>query len=121
MIKGIQIAGIFVGLYLIGQTLLSLKRGKYGIKRSFFWVLLWSFMILLFLNPSLVLLIHPILTMQNIVMSISIMSILLIFIFIAHLYQQIADIEKKVTVLVQNLAIHNYIKESFTKEDNESE
>ena len=120
MIKGIQILGILVGLYLVAQTLLNFRRGNYGVRRTVFWVFLWSVMVALFFNPSLAGLALPILTTQDAIMSVLVMGVLLSFVLITQLYQQMAGVERRLTELVQNLAIHDYMKEamaSLRKED----
>lgn len=115
MIKGIQILGMLVGLYLVAQTLLNFRRGNYGVRRTVFWVVLWSVMVALFFNPSLAGLALPLLTTQDVIMSVLVMSVLAAFVFITHLYQQMARVERAMTELVQNLAIHDYMKEAGAK------
>ena len=109
MIKGIQIIGIIVGLYLVFQTLSNYKRGNYGMRRTTIQVFIWSSMIILFLNPSLALLILPILTTQDMIMSVTIIGLLLSFLLITYLSQQISELNRKITDLVQNLALNDYI------------
>jgi len=115
MIKGIQILGMLVGLYLVAQTLLNFRRGNYGVRRTVFWVALWSVMMMLFFNPSLAGLALPILTTQDVIISVLVTAVLMAFVLITQLYQQIADVERRVTELVQNLAIHDYIKDACAK------
>jgi len=104
MIKGIQILGLLVGLYLVAQTLLNFRRGNYGIRRTVFWVVLWSVMMGLFFNPSLAGLALPILTTQDVIISVLVTAVLMAFVLITQLYQEMADVERRLTELVQNLA-----------------
>ena len=115
MIKGIQILGMLVGLYLVAQTLLNFRRGNYGVRRTVFLMVLWSVMVVLFFNPSLAGLALPILTTQDVIMSVLVMGVLVAFVLITQLYQQMARVERRLTELVQNLAIHDYIKEAGAK------
>lgn len=111
MIKGIQVLGILVGLYLVSQTLLNYRRGNYGIRRTVFMVVLWSVMVVLFFNPSLMLLALPLLSTQDTIMSVLVIGVLGAFVLIAQVWQAVAKIERKLTELVQNLAIHDYLKD----------
>ena len=111
MIKGIQIIGILVGLYLIGQTLLNFRRGNYNTKRTFFWMVLWTAMIVLFFEPSLMTLALPILTTRDTIMSVLVMGLMGVFVLLAQVFQKMASFEKKFSRLVQNLAINDYLKD----------
>ena len=121
MVKGIQILGMVVGLYLIMQTLLNFRNGNYGFKRTIFWMFLWSVMFVLFFNPSLAVLALPILTTQDMIMSVLVVSVLTLFIFLTHMNQQIAKFGRELTELVQNLAIQNYLNKSLVTVSKEDE
>jgi hypothetical protein len=112
---------MLVGVFLILQALLNFRRERNGIIRTAFWVVLWSVIIVLFFNPSLALLTLPILTTQDMVMSVLVIGLLVAFLLISQIYQQSTGIERKLTELIQNLAINNYIKEieNRVKESNE--
>ena len=111
MIKGIQVLGMLVGIYLLFQTLYNYRTGNYGKFRMFFFIILWSTMIVLFLNPMLFTLALPFLTTQDMLMSVIVIGLLVSFLLISHLSYQISTIEKKLTDLVQNIAITNYFEE----------
>ena len=116
MVKGIQIIGIVVGLYLIAQTYRNYSNGSNNGKRTILWLLLWSTMILLFSNPSLMEFALPILTTRDTIMSILVLGILLILILIVHLWQHTYKVEKQIITLTQNLAITDYINQVKHKE-----
>jgi len=111
MIKGIQVIGILVGLYLIGQTILNFRRGNYDARRAGFWLVLWTVMVVLFFNPSLMALALPILTTRDTIMSVLVIGLTGAFVLIAQIYQKMTGLEIKLTRLVQNLAIHDYLKD----------
>ena len=120
MIKGIQIIGILVGLYLIAQTLINYKQGNYGPRKTIFWIALWSTMAALFLKTDIMRFLLPILTTEDAIMSVLVMGVLTSLILISQQYQQAARIERRLTELIQNLAIRDYIEETshaLRKED----
>ena len=115
MIKGIQILGMLVGFYLSAQSILNYKLGNYGSKRTLFLVGIWSVMIVLFFNPSLSLMILPILTTKDMIMTVLVLGILFSFILITQLYQQLSIINKKLTQLAQSYAINEYLDNEGTR------
>ena len=112
MIKGIQILGMLVGSFLILQTLLNFYYKRYRFARTLMMTVVWSVMVVLFFNPSLVELVLPLLTTQDVIMSVLVVGILGSFILIANVWQNVAKIEQKFTELVQNLALSDYINET---------
>jgi len=121
MIKGIQVIGMLVGFFLVLQALISYRRGNFGIRRTLVLVFLWSVMIVLFLNPSFAIYALPILTTQDVIMSVTVMGLLFSFIFITHLFQQLSNLDRKFTELVQNLALTDYIKKIVKDNVNDDE
>ncbi len=117
MIKGIQILGMLVGSFLILQTLLNFYYKRYRLARTLMMTVVWSVMVVLFFNPSLVELVLPLLTTQDVIMSVLVVGILGSFILIANVWQNVAKIEQKFTELVQNLALNDYINETRMSTD----
>ena len=117
MIKGIQILGMLVGFYLILQTLLNFYYKRYRLARTLVMTVVWSVMVVLFFNPSLAELVLPILTTQDVIMSVLVIGILGSLILIANVWQNVAKMEQKFTELVQNLALNDYINETRTSTD----
>ena len=111
MIKGIQALGLLVSAYLFAQTILQYKSGNNGVKRTVFWLSLWSVMAILFAFPSLTVLALPILTMKDAMLAIVVVGLLLAYILVYQMYQQTMRTERRLTALAQNVAIHDYIKE----------
>lgn len=121
MIKGIQVVGVLVGLYLIVQTVLYYRRGNYGVRRAGFLLVLWSLVSVLFVYPPLASLVLPILATQDMVVSVLVVGLVVAFVLISQVYQQAARIERKLTELVQNIAIHDYVREAVNKRENSEE
>lgn len=115
MVKGIQVIGMIVGLYLIAQTYRNYRKGSNSIQRTIFWLVLWSIMTLLFSNPSLSEFALPILSTQDALVSVIVLGMLLIFILITHIWQHINRMEQQFVELAQNLAINDYIKATRTE------
>ena len=115
MVKGIQIVGMVVGLYLIVQTYRNYRKGLNSIRRTIFWLILWSIMTLLFSNPSLSEFALPILSTQDALVSVIVLGMLLIFVLITHIWQHINKIEQQFVELTQNLAINDYIRATRTE------
>lgn len=122
MIKGIQVLGILVSAYLIAQTILQYRKGNNGVKRTAFWLSLWSVMAILFAFPSLTVLILPILTMKDAMLSVVVVGLTVAYVLVYQMYQQTARTERRLTELAQNMAIHDYIKEEPNNpEENDDE
>ena len=111
MIKGIQALGLLVSAYLIAQTILQYRSGNNGVKRTVFWLSLWSMMAILFAFPSLTILALPVLTMKDAMLAIVVVGLLLAYILVYQMYQQTVRTERRLTALAQNVALHDYIKE----------
>ena len=109
MIKGIQLLGIGVSVFLIIQTLIQYRRGVYGFWRTMFWAGLWALIGFLFAFPSITTFALPVLSLQSAMFATQVVAIIVIFLILHHTYQQLAKIEKKLTRLVQNLAINDYL------------
>jgi len=123
MVKGIQVLGIIVGIYLFFQTIMYLKRRPYSIKRIIPYIMLWISLIIIFINPSLAEITYPILMTQDKMTTAYVISTLLIFIMYSELWYKIMKIEKKTNDLIQFMSIHNYFNSddlirSILKEDN---
>lgn len=122
MIKGIQVLGILVSVYLIVQTVVQYRKGNNGVKRTAFWLSLWMLMAILFTFPSLTILALPILTMQDAMLTVLVVGLIVSYVLVYQMYQQAARTERKLTELAQNTAIHDYIKEALNDaEENEDE
>ena len=119
MIKGIQILGILVGLYLLASTIYAYRRGESGLRKTMFWSLVWASMTSLFYNTNLVSIIMPILTTQDAIMTVLVIGILTSFLYINQVNRQIAHLNRKFAELAQNLALENYMKQEKTQDEEE--
>lgn len=72
--------------------------------------MLWMLVALLFVYPSILELALPVLTTQDVITSALVVGLAVTFVLIAESYQQIGKVERRLRELVQNLAIHEYIK-----------
>jgi hypothetical protein len=111
MVKGIQVLGVLVSLYLIGQTLMQYRKKNYRARRAAFWLSLWILIGVLFAFPSLTILVLPILTTQDAMMTTWVIGLIVGYVLIYQIYQRVVMVERKFTELVQNIAIHNYLEE----------
>lgn len=109
--KGIQILGIIISAYLIIQTLIQYKRKSYSLKKMISWIILWVLIGTLFTYPPLVELVLPIFAMKDAMLATMVVGLIVAYFLVYHTYQQVTKIEMKFTELVQNVAIHNYLKE----------
>lgn len=121
MIKGIQVLGILVSIYLMAKTVVQYKKRNYSPKRTAFWLSLWVVMAILFAFPSLTLLALPILTTQDAMLTVVVVGLMVTFILIYQTYQQVTSLERKLTELVQNIAIDNHLKKAMSDPEKEDE
>lgn len=117
MIKGIQVVGILVSMFLLIQTLLNYKKGNYSSQKTFFLSLLWILIFLLFIYPPFVLFVLPILMTKDVISSVLVVGLVVIFFIISNIYQQVGKLDKRLSELVQNLAIHDYLNEIISEEN----
>ena len=108
--KGIQIVGVSVGIYLILQVYINYRKNNYSTKRTLLMSFTWGVLIVLFLNPSIMIYALPLLSTEDFIMSVLVLSFLFIFIMFNDINNRIIENEKKVTELVQKLAIEDYFK-----------
>ena len=109
MIKGIQVVGILVSLFLLAQAVLNYRRGNYSWRRAVFFSGLWVLVAFLFVYPGSVQFVMPILTTQDMIASVLVVGMIVVFALISELYQQVGRVERKLAELVQNLAIRDYL------------
>ena len=119
MLKGIQIVGLVVGLYLVFTTFRAYQLRRMKTPQAFIYMIIWSIMIVLFLDTGLVGLALPILDMQEAMLAVTVIGVLTSFILVAQLFQQISQVDRKLTELVQNLAIKDYVKENHAGKAND--
>lgn len=112
MIRGIQVLGMLVSVYLMVQTVFQYKRGNYGVKRAALWSSMWALMALFFAFPSLTILALPVLAMEDAMLTVLVVGLLVSYVLVYQTYQQATKTERKLTELAQNVAIHNYVKET---------
>jgi len=116
MIKGIQLLGIIICLYLIYQTYYRSKKGALGNRSLIFWTALWVSILFLFFFPSLTLFLAPILNASDSMQMVQVIGIMILYILIFHLTLQMASLEEKLTKLTQNMSIRDYLSDVGEKE-----
>jgi hypothetical protein len=117
VIRGIQLLGMLVSIYLIIQTLIQFKKGNYGVKRTAFWLSLWTLMAVLFAFPSLTILALPFLAMEDSMLTVLVVGVIVSYVLVYQAYQQAAKTERKLTELAQNMAIRDYVQEAVDDSD----
>ena len=80
---------------------------------------IWVAMILLFFNPTWAAIALPFLSTQDIIKSVTVVGLLIGYLLITNLMQQVSELNKKTTILVQNSAIRNYVEEQGINNDDE--
>lgn len=111
MIKGIQIFGIVVGLFLLLKTYINYKEGYYNVIKTATWSTLSLTMIIFFYDTSYASYLLPIFTTQDAILTVIVSGILILFILINNLQNKILKIDRNLTELIQKISIDNYMKE----------
>jgi len=117
MIKGIQVLGIIFCIYLLIQTYIRNKKGLVGIKSLVFWASMWLIILILFLSPSLTLLIAPILNTADAMLMVLVIGSMTLFTIIFHQSMKITQLEQKLTKIAQNISLTNYFTEMGEKSE----
>jgi len=121
MVRGIQILGVLIGAYLILQTLIQWKKGNYGVKKTVLWLSLWASIAILFAFPELTTLALPILTMEDAYRTVLVIGLVVAYALMYETYQQATRTERKLSELVQKIAIHDYLKKARGNPDEKDE
>jgi len=121
MIRGIQVLGALIGVYLILQTVVQWKRGNYGAKKTALWLSLWTLVLVLFAFPSLTTLALPFLVMENAILMVLVVGLVVAYVIAYETYQQATKTERKLTELAQNIALHNYLEQARGNPDDKDE
>ena len=111
MIRGIQVLGVLVSAYLIIHTLIQWKRGQ-GFRKTGLWLGLWVSVGILFAFPSLTTLALPVLAMENTALMVVVVGLIIAYALAYESYQQATRTERKLTELVQNIGLRNYLKKA---------
>jgi len=117
MVKGIQVIGMLVMIYLILNALRQYRLRNYSLKQTCFWLILWVLVGVLFAFPPLAELALPVFAMQDMILTVLVVGLIVVFVLVYHAYQQVAKVERKLMELVQNLAIHDYLSEARMNEE----
>lgn len=121
MIRGIQVLGVLVGVYLILQTVVQWKRGNYGVRKTVLWLSLWTLVAILFAFPALTALALPILSMENTILMVVVVGLIVAYALVYETYQQATRAERKLTELAQKIAIHDYFEKARGNPDEKDE
>jgi len=119
--KGIQVVGVLVGLYLAGLGVAGFARGDYSWRRAGFWVVFGSMVSILFLDPALASFALPFFTTQDTITTVLTVGILIAFSLIAQLYHQLSERDRRLTRLVQEVAVRGFAREYGFKAEKEDE
>jgi len=108
-LKAIQLLGEAVCLYLIIHTLNNKHRGLYGLSKTTVLLTCWAVVAVIFLDPRVMEML-PFKLSESRDIGLMILSNLALFVLVGHLYAQVATLQRALTRLTQNLAIHDYLK-----------
>jgi len=106
MVLGIQIIGIFFGLFMIYITFISGKRREFTTKEGGFWIIVWVLFILISLFPgALDFIIKDILRLQRPLDFFIIAGFMFMIGFIFYSYTLIRKNQKKLEEIVRKMAM----------------
>lgn len=75
------------------------------------WALLWMMMLVLFINPNIMNFFSPYLMMENIPLAVLVMSTIVIFNILYFLYRRIVDLDNKLSLIIQKIAMDEYFND----------
>lgn len=104
--------GIIVGLYLLVNTIIEHRQHFITTKKAVILSAAWTVMTLLFYNTRLVEFLLPILSTEDAVITVLVLGLLSSFVLNIHTFKQVNRMEYKLTRLVQNLAVNDYIEQA---------
>jgi len=104
MISVLQGLVLVFALFAISRAYLRLREGKLNMKQFGFWIVLWSAVVALAMNPDLANYFSEAVGVQRPIDAIVYSSIVLLFYLIFRLYVLISGMEKQITKIVSKIA-----------------
>jgi len=105
MIFGLQIIGLFFGLFMLYLTFLYYKRKDYDIKSFIAWTIIWLFFLIMVIFPASLYGLMEIIDVQRTVDFFVIAGFLFFSLIIFYLFVTVKNIQKKVEKIVREFAI----------------
>jgi len=119
MLKGIQIVGIFVSSILILISIYQVKKGSLSKTAFGIWVIFWGSISGIFFYPSFMVVIADMLNATDVMQTGIVISLMVLFLMIYYLYWKISKLDTKLSLIIQNMAIHDYMTEATKKDESE--
>jgi len=105
MIFGLQIIGLFFGLFMLYLTFLYYKRKDYDIRAFVVWIAIWLFFLIMVIFPQSMYGLMEIINVQRTVDFFVIAGFLFFSLIIFYLFVTVKNIQKKVEKVVREVAI----------------
>ena len=116
MLKGIQIIGILVCVILLTLTILQFQKERRRIGTFSIWIAIWTIGVIIFVFPSIGSFVLEFVTLQSNVVVFTIVGLLGAYILIFKAYRAQLETEKKLTELIQAVALHEHYGKRDRKE-----
>jgi len=107
MVLGIQIAGFLFGLFMIYYSFLIYKRKEFTVKEFVLWLVIWIMLIIVALFPYVL---DPIVKTFGFLRALDLLVLsgfLFLILVIFYTYTIMRKIQKKLEVIVREIAIKN--------------
>src|SRR3989338_7738912 len=107
MVLGIQIAGFLFGLFMIYYSFLIYKRKEFTLKEFVLWLVIWIMLIIVALFPYVL---DPIVKTFGFLRALDLLVLsgfLFLILVIFYTYTIMRKIQKKLEVIVREIAIKN--------------
>ena len=119
MIRGIQIFGLLISIFLIIKTFHSYYRRDYAFRDLILWTTVWTGVGIVFIYPDVIGVFLIYLTLEQRLLAGLVLGLTFIYLLMFRLYQMHVNLERKVTELVQEIAVNLYERGNKTKSKTE--
>ncbi|MBS7626011.1 DUF2304 domain-containing protein [Candidatus Bathyarchaeota archaeon] len=105
MLEPYGLVAIILGVILLSYTLREYVRGKIGLRSLLAWTIVWVGLILTGAYPQAYFALTSMLGMGAPIQFVTTFSIIILYTIVYHLYKAIIETNRKITIIVQHLAL----------------
>ncbi|MBS3142072.1 DUF2304 domain-containing protein [Candidatus Woesearchaeota archaeon] len=111
MIQGIQLIGVFVGLFMLYYSYVYIKRKEFTMKEAVFWLMVWIALIALSLFPQVLnAMSWYVFRVQRTMDMLIIFGFFFLAMIIFYMYTLVRTSQRQIDAIVRNLALEKVQK-----------
>ncbi|MGD2249947.1 MAG: DUF2304 domain-containing protein [Candidatus Methanofastidiosia archaeon] len=108
MIKGIQILGLLVSIYLLYRSYTLVKKREEDVKQFLFWIFVAALLLLFSLSPELIDLFLDFLGLKNRTFALIIMGVLLLYFLFFNFTSKLDKLDRQLSAVNEKVSLLEY-------------